>query len=173
MQVCITMISKWPLWRLKSPAFRFFAQPFVQGQIKGNIKAPCRWHWWPVDSPHKGPVTRKVFRFDDVITVPSNVLLCVSTDRLTDIHKTSYHTGTGTIKAHDDVIKWKYFPCYWSFVRGIHLSPLISPHKGQWRGALMCSLICPSTKGWVNNRDAGDLRRHRAHYDVMVMKLEE
>ena len=23
--------------------------------------------------------------------------------------------------------------------------------------------------GWVNNRDAGDLRRHRAHYDVTVM----
>ena len=24
-------------------------------------------------------------------------------------------------------------------------------------------------KGWVNNREAGDLRRHRAHYDVIVM----
>ena len=43
------------------------------------------------------------------------------------------------------------------------------PHKGQWRGALMFSLICARTNGWVNNREAGDLRRHRAHYDVIVM----
>ena len=31
---------------------------------------------------------------------------------------------------HDDVIKWKHFPRYWSFVRGIHRSPVKSPHKG-------------------------------------------
>ena len=42
-------------------------------------------------------------------------------------------------------------------------------HKGQWRGALMFSLICAWIKRWVNNREAGDLRRHRAHYDVIVM----
>ena len=44
---------------------------------------------------------------------------------------------------HDDVIKWKHFPCHWPFVRGIHLSPVNSPHKSQWRGALMFSLISP------------------------------
>ena len=43
---------------------------------------------------------------------------------------------------HDDVIKWKHYPRYWPFVRGIHRSPVNSPHKGQWRGALMFSLIC-------------------------------
>ena len=43
---------------------------------------------------------------------------------------------------HDDVIKWKHFPHYWPFVRGIHRSPVNSPHKGQWRGALMFSLMC-------------------------------
>ena len=47
--------------------------------------------------------------------------------------------------------------------------PVISPHKGQWRGALMFLLISAWIIGWVNNRDAGDLRRHRAHYDVIVM----
>ena len=46
----------------------------------------------------------------------------------------SYHVIIG-ITAHDDVIKWKHFPRYWSFVRGIHRSPVNSPHKGQWRGA--------------------------------------
>ena len=70
---------------------------------------------------------------------------------------------------HDDVIKWKHFPRYWSFVRGIHRSPVNSPHKGQWRGALIFSLICVWINGWVNNREVGDLRRYRAHYDVIVM----
>ena len=33
-----------------------------------------------------------------------------------------------------------YFP-FWPFVLGIHRSPVNSPHKGQWRGALTFSLI--------------------------------
>ena len=53
---------------------------------------------------------------------------------------------------------------------GIHRSLVNSPHKGQWRGALMFSLTCAWINGWVNNRETGDLRRHRAHYDVIVMK---
>ena len=75
-------------------------------------------------------------------------------------------------KTHNDVIKWKHFPRYWSFVRGIHRSPVNSPHKGQWRGALMFSLSCAWTNGWVNNRDAGDIRRHRVHHDVTVMESQ-
>ena len=58
---------------------------------------------------------------------------------------------------HDDVIKWKYLPRYWPFVRGIHQS-------------LMFSLTCVWINGWVNNREAGDLRRYRAYYDVIVMR---
>ena len=69
-----------------------------------------------------------------------------------------------------DVIKWKHFQRYWPFVREIHRSAVNSPHKGQWRGALMYSLICVWINGWVNNRKAGQLRRHRAHYDVIVME---
>ena len=42
-------------------------------------------------------------------------------------------------------------------------------HEGQWRWALMSSLICAWTTGWVNNRDIGDLRRHHAYYDVTVI----
>ena len=72
---------------------------------------------------------------------------------------------------HDDVIRWKHFPRYWPFVQGIHRSLVNSPHKGQWRGVLMISLISAWTNDWENNWDAGDLRRHRAHYDVIVMLL--
>ena len=75
------------------------------------------------------------------------------------------------IVKHDDVIKWKHVPHYWPFARGIHRSPVNAPHKGQWRGALMFSLICTWTNGWLKNRDAGDLRRNRAHYDITVMGL--
>ena len=70
---------------------------------------------------------------------------------------------------HGDVMKWKYFPRHWRFVRGIHRSPVNSPHKGQRRGALMFLLICARINGSANNREAGDKRRHRAHYDVNVM----
>ena len=62
-----------------------------------------------------------------------------------------------------------HFPRYWPFVRGIHRSPVNSPHKGQWRGAFMFSLICAWINRWVNNREAGDLRRYPAHYEVIVM----
>ena len=72
---------------------------------------------------------------------------------------------------HDDVIKWKHFPRYWPFVREIHWSPVNSQHKGQWCRTLMFSLICARINCWVNNREAGDLRRHRAHYDVIVMVM--
>ena len=55
--------------------------------------------------------------------------------------------------AHDDSVKW-------------NRSLVNSPHKGQWRGALIFSLIY----GWVNNREADDLRRHRAQYGVTVQR---
>ena len=70
---------------------------------------------------------------------------------------------------HDDVIKWKHFPRFWSFVRGIHRSPVNSTQKGQWRRTLMFYLIYVWINDWVHNREAGDLRRHRGHYDVVPM----
>ena len=56
-------------------------------------------------------------------------------------------------------------------MRGIHRSPVISPHKGQWRGVLMGIFICAWINGWVNNHKAGDLRRRRAHYGIIVMDM--
>ena len=73
------------------------------------------------------------------------------------------------IPLHYDVIKWKHFPRNWSFVRGIHRSPVNSPHTGQWRGVSMFSVIYAWINGWVNRGGAGDLRCYRAHYDDIVM----
>ena len=68
------------------------------------------------------------------------------------------HVKTGCVwkvrVCRDDVIRWKNFPRYWPFVRGIHRSPVNSLH---------------TMYGWANNGDAGDLRRHLAHYDVITM----
>ena len=45
------------------------------------------------------------------------------------------------------------------------------PAQSQWHKALMFSLICVSINGWVNNGEAGDLRRNRAHYSVTVIQF--
>ena len=80
-------------------------------------------------------------------------------------------TSREDMESHDDgnMIKWQHFPRYWPFVRGIQLSPVNSPHKAQWTRALMIPLICVWINGRANNREAGDLRRYRVHYDVIVM----
>ena len=73
-----------------------------------------------------------------------------------------FHDGS-----HDDVIKWKHFSRYWPFVRITHLSPVTSPHTGQWRGALMFSLTCALNKrlskqswGWWFEVPSRSLWRH-------------
>ena len=82
-----------------------------------------------------------------------------------------FHKATATIS----IMRawWRHqmetFSALLAFVRGLHRSPVNSPHKGQWRVALMFSLICDRINSWVNNREAGDLRRYLTHYDVTVM----
>ena len=76
-----------------------------------------------------------------------------------------------TKNIHDEIIKWKHFPRHWPFVLGIYRSPMNSRNKGQWRGALIFSLICAWINGCINSRKAIDFRRHHAHYDVIVMIL--
>ena len=61
------------------------------------------------------------------------------------------------------------FPALLALGRGIHRWPVDSPHKGQWCGALMYSLIGTWINGWAIDRDAGNLKRHRTYYDVTVM----
>ena len=79
----------------------------------------------------------------------------------------------GSFGQNSDCAWWRHqmetFSALPALYAGIHWSPVISPHKGQQRGALMFSLICVWTNGWVNDRNAGDLRRHRAHYGIIVM----
>ena len=74
-----------------------------------------------------------------------------------------------------DVTWWRHqmviFSALLALCAGNSPVPVNSPHKGQWRGALVFSLICAWINGWVNNRETGDLRRNRGHYDVSVMHI--
>ena len=91
------------------------------------------------------------------------------------IHHIVYNTAMT-----DSEHKWKLTKSWWrhqmetfsallALCAGNSPVPVNSPHKGQWRRALMFSLICARINDWVNNREAGDLRRYRGHYDVNVM----
>ena len=158
-------------------------------QRKHQSSAPLAFvrgiHLVPVNSPHKWPVTRKMFPLDNVIiftyflpsapsycrtpslsSVTRFITLQLAGDLLPVCHQpTTHHLRYLRIVSWTErpsMPWWRHqmetFSTLLAFVRGIHRSPVNSPHKGQWRGALMFSLIAP-----------GDLRRHRANYDVTVM----
>ena len=83
------------------------------------------------------------------------------------VHQNFWSTlDSNQFQSHDDVIKWNHFPRYWPVVRGIHRSPVNSPHKGQWRRALMFSLICACKRlskqswGWCSETPSLSLWRH-------------
>ena len=63
---------RWVRWHLKSPASWLFTTIY-SGTFERKYQSSTSMvfvrgiHWWPVNSPLKGPVTRKMFRFDDVI----------------------------------------------------------------------------------------------------------
>ena len=52
---------------------------------------------------------------------------------------------------------------------GLMVTGAFPPHKGLWRRALVIYFVCAWINGWVNDGETGDLRRHRAHYDIIVM----
>ena len=74
-------------------------------------------------------------------------------------------------RLHVNVIKWKHFPCYWTFVwvstGTIHQSPVDSLKKAS--DAELWCFLCAWINGWANNRGAADFRRHRADFDVTLM----
>ena len=77
----------------------------------------------------------------------------------------SYYSTTPTWWRH----QMETFSALLAICAGNSPVPVNSQHKGQWRGALVFSLICTRINAWVNNGEAGDLRRNRGHYDVTVM----
>ena len=148
-----------------------------KGQWRGALMFSLIYAWlndW-VNNREAGDLRRHRGHYDvNVMTKPcgrwSNALLLVLTSVVMSVEEIpSNHLPTNICSnQHDDVIKWKQFPRYCPFVRGTHRWPVYSPHKDQWHGALIFSLIWAWINGWV--RDASDLRRHGAYYDVIVME---
>ena len=88
-----------------------------------------------------------------------------------------YHVECRIFRMKTAINPWwrhhmKTFSASLALCEGIHRWSVDSPHKGWWRRVLVFSLICAWTNGWANNWYAGDLRRHRAHRDLTVMKLD-
>ena len=90
------------------------------------------------------------------------------------MHDTPYKQLVRVRNGHDDVIKWKLSPRYWPFLRGIHQSPMSSPHKGQWRGALMLFYLRPNKRlskqswGCWFETSLGSLWRHSNINNVCI-----
>ena len=107
-------------------------------------------------------------------------LVCFGLDVKTFVADSSHglaHSLQGCITVTAPLPVWwrhqmETFSALLALSEGNHRSPVNSPHKGQWRGALMFSLIRAWINGWTNNQDAGDLSRHFTHYDVTAMSEE-
>ena len=101
------------------------------------------------------PIIRLTVRVDgDVVTCLNNTVTCQGGWHLyiwSWLKCWVTHHDMRSLSTNDDVIKLKHFPRHWPFVRGIHRSLVNSPHKGQWRGPLMFSLICTRVNGRVNS----------------------
>ena len=134
------------IWRVKLHEANYWSRlVFISGRLIGSSASVHKLQCWPIS-----------LSFDN----HARAWQAITSRPLLGIKMRTWY---------DDVIKCKHFPRYWPFERGIHRSSVNSPYKGQWRGILMFSLICAWINGLVNNREAGDLRRNRAHYDVIVM----
>ena len=122
-------------------------------QSSASLAFAWKIHRWPLNFPHKGPVTRKCF----YLMTPSCSICHIQCQAIVwnSDHTLSKYT-----------FKWRINPTWWR----IKWWPVNSPHKDQWRRASMFTLICTWLNVWVNNRGAGDLRRLQAHDDVAVMK---
>ena len=143
----------WVLWATTSVIidsnFAISFSPQDQGRIIFVTRVPARCHFGVRWCHWYHGTSIRIFVSSEQLDIIDNALA-----------NSSYH---------DDVNKWKHFLRNWPFVRGIDRSPVNSPHEGRWRRALMFSVICVWINDWVNNREAGDLRRYRAHYDASVM----
>ena len=102
---------------------------------------------------------------------------CVDTAVSTRSYGTHTHTGFGSYHqgTHRTMMTWHHqMETFSTLVVLCEENPLVTggspPIPPQWRRALMVSIICALTNDSVNNRGAGDLSCHHAHYDIIVMQ---
>ena len=128
---------------LSLPAFRLFIQQLSQANNQENIRNP----------------------YDRTIVTKSSVTDGVPSQKASICGK-RLNVLTSSSPVDLQLVFWPWwrhqmdkFSALLALCAGNSPVPVTSPHKDQWRRTLM----------WVHNREAGDLRRHRGHYDVNVM----
>ena len=124
----------------------------------------------PVNSPHKGPVTRKMFPFDDVIMQYS--WHCLLSPFKSSVHPVIasnvsctnpvFIMTTMMTSSNGNIFRVTGHLC------GEFTGPRWIPRKKTSDAELWCFLW-----SWVNNHGAGDLRRYCAYYDVIVMTSKD
>ena len=134
LQYCVTVMSQWVWWHLKSPASRLFTQPFIQqaDQRKHESSVSLAFvrgiHQWLVNSPHKGPVTQNMFPFDDVIRSGYScwwwicMLFWISSNFNCYLNPRCFASPTDTLLLFSRSLDGRYWPhCYhfcWYFKSG-------------------------------------------------------
>ena len=166
---CFIFLTEWCIIQIQTLLFRFSESPVascyhicINGLVTLNICILVSSLYTPSNDDNLVCVGSCISRL-----LPVNQWSCCTTILL--LRNMTISEYLHILPTHDDVIKLKHFPCYWPFVRGIHRSPVNSLHNGQSRVALIFSLIYAWINSWVNIRKVCDLRRHRAHYDFIVM----
>ena len=143
----------------------------IQAALIARFMGPT----WDPPGPARtqvGPMLATWTLLSGCMYILSDMLYHQAVCRFIFFHILQYHfTFTEAVlwfpHVHDDIIKWKHFPRYWSFVQGIHRSPMNSPHKGQWCGVLLYSLNCALNRclskhswGWWFETPLCSLSRH-------------
>ena len=148
-------------WKLISPIY--LDRYDVEGMTTRNTVFNVQWHMSYSDSIHStshstGQIQASVTSWNVII------IKCIVVD-ISSRFNFPIYAWTKWRDCHRYI--WRHqiepFSASLSICGGIHRSPVSSPHKGQWHGAPMFSLVCVWINGWVNNREAGDLRRYRGH----------
>ena len=111
-------------------------------------------------------ILKKVYDLNSITKIIHRFTLCVIRQMVFDLYIYQHHPKWLTWWRH----QMETFSALLALYAGNFLWPVNSPHKGQGRGVLRCTLICTWINGWVNSRETGDLRRHRAHYDDIFMR---
>ena len=175
------MTSQWAPRHIKSPSFQLFTQPFVQPHIKENIKSPRHWPLWGESIGH---------RFH--LLTSSWISWGLKRTSWIWLFVIAFTQGGGVVGLRAWPGSLQNTPIY-SGIKRLTLNMMTlsngnifritGPLCGEFTGHRWIPHKRPVTRsfdvffnlrlnnGWANIREAGDLRRHRVHYDVTIILL--
>ena len=157
---CYIIIRRTDLYAMACAVYLFYGFPYIIIHLDVTFNksvpqpTPNLHAWTQIISK---PRNMQWFSLFHQPVVQWNLLYMMTSRHVNSFHVTGllllffmlWPLPNARVLLHDDVIKWKHFPRYWPFVRGIHRSPVNSTHKGQWRGALIIIIVyLPKNYTW-------------------------